>query len=558
MGFHTNQWLTDSEQRSLLAARLLKARKEGWTRWIRTSADRKAVLEGCTFNIEAAERIREFCKKFIRHSTGKWAGKPFELLDWQWEQIVAPLFGWLKLDGKRRFDQAFVTVAKKNGKSTLASAIILYLLVADGELGAQVYCAANDSKQANIVYRECVNMVEASPLLKERLGIYRSTGRITYERKGSFFSRMSADAYSKEGINPHAVIYDELHVATNRIMWDTLRYSMVAREQPILTVITTAGVDTQGICYEQYIYAKKILSGEILDTSFLAVVYESEPDDDIDDPETWRKANPSLGVTIDEAKFKSQLEEAKTSPRKMTSFLRYRLNRWVETADRWIDPTKWQTCEGKLPADLSLLPMWLGLDLADNSDINALVAVWKDEKQLFVKPYFWCPEDTVRERMLEGVHPYHEWVRDGHMLTTDGAVTDYDEIKNLLVDLAENNALQQVAYDPWQALKIVNELSAEGIPCIKVPQTISHLSEPSKELERLVLGKEITHDGNPVMSWMIANVSITQDANENIRPNKKKSGEKIDGVAALVTALARVIVAENSSELFDGVGMVIL
>lgn len=554
----TNKWLTLKTQRNQLAAILHKARKQNWSRWIRTAADRKAILEGCTFNIEAAQRVRTFFKKFIRHSTGKWAGKPFELLDWQWEQIVAPLFGWLKPDGNRRFDQAFVTVAKKVGKSTLASAIILYLLVADGELGAQVYCAANDSKQANIVYRECVNMVEASPLLKERLGIYRSTGRITYERKGSFFSRMSADAYSKEGINAHAVIYDELHVATNRIMWDTLRYSMVAREQPILMVITTAGVDTQGICYEQYQYAKKILSGEILDTSFLAVVYESEPDDDIDDPETWRKANPSLGVTIDEAKFKSQLEEAKTSPRKMTSFLRYRLNRWVETADRWIDPAKWDECRGELPENSSLLPCWLGLDLADNSDINALVAVWKGENQLFVRPVFWCPEDTVRERTLEGVHPYHEWVRDGFLRTTEGAVTDYDEIKQALIDLVENNALQQVAYDPWQALKLVNELSAEGIPCVKVPQTISHLSEPSKELEKLVLGGGIVHDGNPVMRWMIANASITQDTNENIRPNKKKSGEKIDGVAALVTALARVIVAEDSSEPYDGVGMVIL
>lgn len=558
MGFHTNSWLTDSEQRSLLAARLKEARKDGWSRWIRTAADKKAVLEGCTFQIEKAERVREFCRKFIRHSTGQWAGKPFELLDWQWEQIVAPLFGWMKPDGFRRFDKAFVTVAKKNGKSALASALILYMLVADGEQGAQVYCAANDSKQANIVYRESVNMVEASPMLKQRLGIYRSTGRITYEQKNSFFSRMSADAYSKEGINPHAIIYDELHAAQNRVMWDTLKYAMVARQQPILMVITTAGKDTNGICYDQYKYAKQILKGEVLDTSFLAVIYESDPEDDIDDPETWRKANPSLGVTITENKFRSQVEEAKTSSRKMTTLFRYRLNRWVATEENWIEPAKWNACRGEFPADLSTLPMWLGLDLADTDDINALVAVWKDEDLFYVRPFLWCPEDTVHDRSMQGVHPYHEWVRDGHLMTTPGAVTDYDIIKQCLLDLAEENSLQEVGYDPWQAQKLANELGIEGLPVTKVPQTLKHLSEPTKELEKLILTKKLVHDGNPCFAWMLGNVVLYQDSNENVRPDKKRSSEKIDGVAALVTALARATLSEVESEPYNGIGMVII
>src|SRR5215831_5309752 len=283
-----------------------------------TPADEAALAEGCTFHAASAERVRQFFRSFLRHSKGQWAGKPFELLDWQFTDIIAPLFGWKRADGSRRFRRAYIEVPKKNGKSTLASGIGLYLLVGDGEPGAEVYSVAADRYQANIVHGEAIRMVRASPGLSSRLELNRTTHNISFPKLSAWYRSLSSEANTKEGLNAHGLIIDELHAWKGRGLWDALRYAGRSRRQPLLFAITTAGDDMDSICREQHDYAKGVLSGEILDTRFFAYIRRAaaiaegdREDDDWADPAIWHKANPSLGVTIDPGEFARDVEEAK-------------------------------------------------------------------------------------------------------------------------------------------------------------------------------------------------------------------------------------------------------
>jgi len=303
---------------------------------VRTEADERAVAQGYVFRLAAAERVRTFFQRFLCHSKGEWAGQPFELLDWQWDDIVAPLFGWQRPDGTRRFRRGYIEVPKKNGKSCLFSGLSLYLLLADGEPGAEIYSAAVDRDQASIVFTEAANMVEASPHLASRLQVVRSTKRIVDHRSRSYYKALSADVPAKEGLNAHAILIDELHAQRNRDLWDTLRYAGASRRQPLHLAITTAGYDRHSICWEQHDYAKKVQDGTIQDLAFFSYICAAESDDDWTAPEVWRKANPSFGITLSAEQFAEDCQEAQQSPAKENSFRRYRLNQWTEQDVRWL------------------------------------------------------------------------------------------------------------------------------------------------------------------------------------------------------------------------------
>jgi phage terminase large subunit-like protein len=279
------------------------ARAGGWSEWVVGMADVHAIHEGCYFDLPAAERVREFFEKHLRHATGDFKGRPFTLLDWQWRDVIGPLFGWKRGDGRRRFNRGYLSCAKKNGKSGLSAGIALYLLLADGEAGAEVYSAAADRDQASLIYREAVKMILANPSLGRICGHVDSSKTITGPGR-CFYKALSAEAPTKEGLNASAIIFDELHAQPHRELWDTLRYAGRARRQPLLLAITTAGSDKESICGEQYEYANRVLSGEVADTSFYARIYEAGMDD-WGLEETWRKANPSLGVTVQLDQFRA-------------------------------------------------------------------------------------------------------------------------------------------------------------------------------------------------------------------------------------------------------------
>lgn len=322
-----------------------RAQLEGWAKFIRSESDERALLAGYTFNEKRALRCVNFFPAFLRHSKGDFGGKPFELLDWQRDDLVYPLFGWLRPNGTRRYTRSYVEIPKKNGKSTIASGIGLYLLVGDREQGAEVYCAATDKKQANIVQGEAAVMVDASPALAEVLRVHRSSSTINFHATNSFMRALSGEAAGNEGWNAHAIIVDELHKWHGRKLWDALKWAFAARRQPLLFVITTAGDDPLSVCRQQHDYALGVNDGTIPDLNFFGYVRCAEDDDDWLDPATWRKANPSLGITMDEARFAEDVLEASKTPESQASFKRYRLNVWNAGENSWLKPASWKACQ---------------------------------------------------------------------------------------------------------------------------------------------------------------------------------------------------------------------
>jgi phage terminase large subunit-like protein len=509
-------------------------------RWIKTESDRVAVEQGCFIDLDAARRPVEFFSKLLVHSKGQFANQAFELLPWQRENIIEPLFGWRRADGTRRFRKAGIWVPKKNGKSTLMSGLSLYMLLADGEAGAEVYNAANDRKQAGIVFDEAANMVKKSAELSKVLKVIPSTKRITFERTSSWYQALSAEVKTKEGLNANLVIFDEIHRFKNRDLWATLTYAGAARRQPLQVSISTAGDNRHGIGYEQYKYAKDVLNGTIIDTAFLPCIYEATAEDDWTDEATWFKANPSLGVTVNLDGFRDSFREAINSPLKQNDFRRYHLNQWVQQQNRWINPKKWEACPSEpfTLDDLAGRECFAGLDLSSTTDLTALsLAFPNDDGSYHVLPFFWCPEETVQEHERSDGVSYSYWVKQGLIKTTPGSAIDYDRIRAFLNELNTKVHIRKVAVDPWNAQQLATQLDGDGFDVCEFRQGYASMSSPTKEFEKLVLAEKIRHGGNPVLLWQVDNVAVDQDAAGNLKPAKNKSTERIDGVVATIMAL---------------------
>lgn len=433
--------------------------------------------------------------------------------------------------------------------STLSSGISLYLLVADGESGAEVYCAAADRMQAGIVYKEAASMVRNSPVLAARLKVTDSQKNISHAASGSFLRVLSSEAYTSEGLNIHGLIFDELHAQRNRDLWDALRYGGAAREQPLLLSITTAGYDRHSICYEQHDYARKVLDGVIEDVAFFPFIRAAGEGDDWTKPKTWRKANPSFGVTINAEDFAQACKEAQDSPAKENAFRRYRLNQWTEQAVRWLRMEDWDACAGEIdPGALEGERCYAGLDLASTTDVAAFVLYFPDEGQ--VLPYFFVPAENARERERRDRVPYPLWARQGALETTEGNIIDYDVIRRRINELADLYDIQEIATDPWNATQLTTQLSGDGFEVVAFRQGFASMSAPTKELEKRVRGGRLQHGEHPVLRWMASNVAVEHDAAENLKPSKKVSTERIDGIVALIMALGRAMVEEDDD--FDG------
>lgn len=511
-------------------------------RWIKTPGDEKAAARGCWFSEKKAQHVVDFFEKHLRHTIGRWAGQPLLLMDWQKDEVLRPLFGWQGPDGTRRFRQAYIEIPKKNGKSTMCSGLALYLLAADGEPGAQVFCAASDRDQAGIVYREASAMAKASPLLRDYILPRDSVKNLALPSANAFLRAISREAFSAEGLNIHGLIFDELHAQRTRDLWDALRYGGAARRQPLLISITTAGFDRHSICYEIHERAQKILDGAIEDDTFFAYIRSAGLEDDWKDPATWTKANPSLGVTISMADMEQACREAVDSPSSENVFKRYRLNIWTESETRWIPWDKWVASAGTVDEEELLgQPCYAGLDLATVEDLTALVLVFPRPGGVYkVLPFFFAPKEGAIKRERDHRVPYMTWARQGFMELTEGDVTDYAFVLARIRELALKYQIKELAFDPWNAQHTINELAAGGgPPSIKFPQTIANFNEPMKTMERLILKGDLHHGRNPIMDWMITNVAYHQDASGNIRPDKEKSRDKIDGVVATIMALAR-------------------
>ena len=500
------------------------------------------------------EEAADFAVAFIEnlcHTKGTWAGKPFELLDWQ-EQIIRDIFGILKPNGYRQFNTAYVEIPKKNGKSELAAAVALLLCCGDGEERAEVYGCAADRQQASIVFEVAADMVRMCPALSKRVKILASQKRIIYIPTNSFYQVLSAEAYSKHGFNIHGVVFDELHTQPNRKLFDVMtKGSGDARMQPLYFLITTAGTDTHSICYETHQKALDILDGRKIDSTFYPVIYGAAETEDWTDPKVWKKANPSLGETIGMDKVIAACNSARQNPGEENSFRQLRLNQWVKQAVRWMPMEKWDACAFPVNEDdLEGRVCYGGLDLSSTNDITAFVLVFppldEDDRYIFL-PYFWVPEDTLDLRVRRDHVPYDVWERQGQLFTTEGNVIHYGYIEKFIERLGEKFNIREIAFDRWGAIQMVQNLEGMGFTVVPFGQGFKDMSPPTKELMKLTLEKRIAHGGHPVLRWMMDNIYIRTDPAGNIKADKEKSTEKIDGAVAAIMALDRAIRNGNVS-----------
>jgi phage terminase large subunit-like protein len=492
------------------------------------------------FDDKEAQRAVDFFAECLTHTKGEWAGKPFALDPWQ-QTIIRDIFGWKRKDGTRKHRTVFIEIPRKAGKSTLAAGIALYLLFADREMGAEVYSAAADRDQAAIVFETAKAMLLKSDLLRNNGDAYKRS--ILYPKNGSVYRVLSADAHTKHGLNAHGIIFDELHAQPNRDLWDVLTTSTGARQQPLTVVITTAGYDRQSICYEVYDYACKVRDKIIEDDTFYPAIYEAKQDDDWTSVETWKKAHPGLGVSIKEDYMAAECAKARQMPTYENTFKRLLLNIWTEQDTCWIQREKWEACKGELP-DFEGAACFAALDLSTTTDITALSLVFPVAGKFYVKPFFWVPEENIRQRVKRDRVPYDVWARQGFIEATDGNVVDYDLIRARINELGARYNIKEIAIDRWNATQISTQLSGDGFKVVAFGQGFASMSAPSKEFERLIVGRDFLHDGNPVLSWMASNVSVSQDPAGNIKPNKARSSEKIDGIVATIMAIGRAI-SEN-------------
>lgn len=496
----------------------------------------------------------DFAVAFIEslcHTKGTWAGKRFELMDWQ-EQIIRDLFGILKPNGYRQFNTAYIEIPKKNGKSELAAAVALLLTCGDGEQRAEVYGAAADRQQASIVFDVAADMVRMCPALNKRVKILASQKRLIYEPTNSFYQVLSAEAYSKHGFNVHGVVFDELHSQPNRKLYDVLtKGSGDARMQPLFFLITTAGTDTHSICYEVHQKAQDIIDGRKIDPTFYPVIYGADDTEDWTSPKVWKKCNPSLGETIGMDKVKTACESAKQNPGEENSFRQLRLNQWVKQAVRWMPMDKWDKCAFAVNEEqLKGRVCYGGLDLSSTTDITAFVLVFppldEDDKYIIL-PYFWIPEDTLDLRVKRDHVPYDVWQRQGYLQTTEGNVVHYGYIEKFIEELGKKFNIREIAFDRWGAVQMVQNLEGMGFTVVPFGQGFKDMSPPTKELMKLTLEQKIAHGGHPVLRWNMDNIFIRTDPAGNIKADKEKSTEKIDGAIATIMALDRAIRCGNDT-----------
>jgi phage terminase large subunit-like protein len=487
----------------------------------------------------AADRA-VFAINQLTHTKGPFAGQPFHLRPWQ-VKIVRKLFT-TGPDGRRVYRQALLMLPRKNGKTELCAALAIYFLLFDGEIGGEVYSAAADKEQAALVFHVAAQMIRNDPILEAACEIVESQKRIVHPKSGSFYRAISAEAYSKHGFNASVVIYDELHAAPNRELWDVLTTSQGARAQPITIAISTAGFDRHSILWELYTHGVKVREDPALDPTFLPILYEAPTDADWTSEKVWRKANPALGDFRSLEEMRTACKRAQEIPAQENTFRRLYLNQWTEQEARWISLSSWDSCAA--PArPLERRPCYVGMDLSSTKDLTALAAVFPDPDGggFDVLTRFFIPADSIRERSNRDRVPFDLWAKQGHVDATPGNVVDYEAVRATLGAWAARYDIKEIAYDPWNATDLVTRLQEQdGFTCVPMRQGFVSLSAPTKALEKAVLSRTIRHDGHPVLRWNVSNVSVETDATGNLKPSKKVSTDRIDGVVALIMAIDRM------------------
>jgi phage terminase large subunit-like protein len=523
------------------------------------------------FDEKAARHAIHFFETFLHHTTGRWAGNLFILEPWQ-VFIIANIFGFKKHDGTRRFRIAYNEVARKNGKSTLAAGIGVYCLIADNESRAEVFSAATKKDQAKIVFSEAKRMIKSSPDLKRfaKILVHNISVSETYSK----FEALGADSDTMDGLNIHCAIIDELHAHKSREMWDVLLTATGARSQPLIFSITTAGFDKSeaSICWLQHEYSGKILKGEIEDDSYFAFIATLNDGDKWEDEKNWKKSNPNLGVSLNIEDLRQEADRAKKAPTSLNPFLRYKMNIWTAAEKSWLTGDQWNACNlGEIdPLSLEGKVCYLGMDLAKKVDTSALVLVFPPENETdnyIVLPFIFLPGETLADRQRTERIPWLDWKKRNLIFTTQGKVTQIEEILDMIEILDGRYQIKDIMYDRWRAPEILPQLEEIGWSAdpndslasrylIEHGQGFKDMSPAIRNLEELAISGRINHGGHEVLAWQVSCVAISEDDAGNVKFSKRKSKGKIDAVVSLAMAAYRAKVhPQEEKSVYDERGI---
>jgi len=512
-------------------------------RWVQLACDRQLndlSRSGWRYRFDE-ERASHVCRfiELLPHIKGEWAGQNISLEPWQIFELTT-VFGWVDADGYRRFKTVYEEVPRKNAKSTKTSGVGLYLLTADGEAGAEVYSAATTRDQAKIVWQDAYQMVNRCPGIRVRFGAQTSANAVYVEETASSFKALSRDQGGNlDGLNIHGALVDEFHAHKTREVYDVLETGTGARRQPLIWLITTAGFNRAGICYEIRGYVTKVLQRVVEDEEFFGIIYTIDDDDDWTDPAVWAKANPNWGVSVNPQDIERKARKAMETPSAVNNFLTKHLNVWVNAATAWMDMLAWDRCGDPALSieDFEGEECHIAVDLASKTDIAALNITFRRGNEYYGFNRFYLNEEAAEE---SDNSQYSGWARRGKLILTPGNVTDYDQIENDIRDLAGKYKVLSVAYDEWQAQQLANHLMDDGLPMVKYRQGFSTMNEPMREMEAAIIADRYHHDGCEVMAWMMSNVLAAQGPNDTIRPTKEKNQPvKIDGPVAQIMAIGR-------------------
>lgn len=504
----------------------------------------RALDMGRYFDKKAAMRAIHFIEK-LKHTKGEWAGQRFRLEPWQ-QFVLWNIFGWKNADGTRRFRYAYIEIARKNGKTALSAGIGLYMLFADGESRPEVYSAATVKDQAKICFSDAVEIVKATDV-KNYLMPYRNS--IVYELKGGTMKPLSSDFGTHDGLNPSCGIIDEFHAHKDSGMFDVIKSAFGARWQPLMFVITMAGFNKSGACYAYRENVIKVLRGVNKDDSLFGIIYTLDDKLEWDDPKMWIKANLNFGVSLSADYLADQVKDAKNHPEAVRNVMTKTVDLWVDAERTWILDDAWQKCIGTTaPADLKGCACWGGLDPSNVLDITAYVLLFHENDRSQLLPHFWIPEEKMLEKIRKENINYDKWVAEGYVTVTPGNVIDYDFVKADILRIVADYDLRTSAYDRWNSSQTIINLQNEGMECNPFGPGYGSMSALTKEFEKLVLTGKIKHFGNPVLRWMLASTLVKTDPAGNIKPNKEKSTQKIDGIVASIMALGEWMTAQANDE----------
>ncbi len=510
---------------------------------------------------EAAERIRTFSRA-LKHFKGDHAGRPFELCDWQFNDIILPAYGTKRADGTRQFRELTLAVPRKNGKSPLAAMLGLYHLFADGENYPEVVCAAGSAKQAKEVYDYARFFISGCPLLARRC-IVKTDEIVRHD--GGKMRLLAADGKLQHGQNLSAVISDELHVWPDEVLYEALRTGVAGRRQPMRINISTAGYDMESKWGEIYTHAKKVIesrkAGKEIDPYLWAAIYEASPTDDWRDEAVWRKANPNFEVSVYRSYFEELMAKAESSNSELNSFLRFNLNMWTSSDVQWLNLDKWDECyqPPETWPDLAGRPCYVGVDLANTTDLAAISLAFPVDDTVYIKSFAWTTRDAIKERERRNKMRFDKWAAQGHLDICDGGVIDFRRIMAKLDDLSKLHTIREIGIDRWGAAQFIQECQHQGLSVVGFGQGFAGISSPTKGFEAAVLGGKLRHDGNPLLRWCVSNVMIESDPAGNIKPSKKKSTEKIDCAVASIMAVARAQLGQSGGvSVYESRGLAVL